>query len=640
MRIGSLSDRLTRRTLILFLLQFLFVVTVLGYNAWQDSSVECVRCHSDQKRLEQLGYPQFYVTQEMVEKESRHPNVKCRDCHLGNGRATEPDKAHEGMLAAFYINHDGEAVQRKTLSKKPLLPEGSDRIREMLPQVMENGQLTPHPEVRNVLWHDRDRKTFNFDPEIAAKTCGKSGCHPDELKQYKTTIMATNFRQRTMTTWLNPYGPQNCGPSFADLPPSDVLRDAGFSFRNLEEINKELNAPMTKEQAIGKQKFCNVCHAGCLDCHYAPDRKRGAHAFVNKPSSETCGGGGRNTSMCHAGSSHSRRGETYVGGDYSIPTGMKPDVHYNKKIHCTDCHTTGERGMGDMQRKAHCQDCHVGIQEAHEKSVHKNLDCSACHINELRGYQVVVWGQGLVAGKRNPMKKYSLYHGIQEPPMLMKDQKGIWMAVKVFPHATGNIKPDVPASNGLQFRWKNGETRDPYYIVGTFDAPSGNKHLLWFEIQQASHPYGKGRSCESCHRDRQVVTSRWEYQDDQGAAESFSGGYSIVADKNGMRIVNMHYKGSITPMPGYKLEDFASWIYFRDKWQMPGDFSIPSEKEKYWKYEALSRQINNELKSLDLVVDRKNKKVQKQYKELKGIALHNEALAIGAIREFRVRQGL
>jgi hypothetical protein len=159
--------------------------------------------------MEKLGYPQFFVTQEMVEKESRHPNVKCRDCHLGNGRATEPDKAHEGMLTAFYINHEGEAVQRKTLSKKPLLPEGSDRIREMLPQVMENGELTPHPEVRNVLWHDRDRKTFNFDPEIAARTCGKSGCHPDELKQFKTTVMASNFRQRTMTTWLKPYGPQN-----------------------------------------------------------------------------------------------------------------------------------------------------------------------------------------------------------------------------------------------------------------------------------------------------------------------------------------------------------------------------------------------------------------------------------------------
>jgi len=638
MRPGRISELLTKKTLVLFLLQFVGIVTFLGYQSWMDSSIECVRCHSDRKRMEQLGHPQYFVTQEMAEKESRHPNVKCRDCHLGNGRATDPDKAHEGMLTAFYINHEGDAVKRKLLSKKPLLPEGTDHIREMLPQVKENGALTTHPEVRNVLWHDRDPKTFNFDPEIAAKTCGKSGCHPDELKQFKTTVMATNFRQRTMTTWLHPYGPQNCGPSFADLPPSDVLRDAGFSTKNLDVINKELNVPLTKDQAIAKQKFCNACHAGCLDCHYAPDRKRGAHAFSNKPPSETCGGNGRNTSMCHSGSSHSRRGETYVGGDYSIPTGMKPDVHYKKNIHCTDCHTTGEKGMGDMQRKANCQDCHIAIQEAHEKSVHKNLDCAACHVNELRGYQVVVWGPGMVAGKQNPMKKYSLYYGIQGPPLLMKDQKGVWMAVKVFPHAVGNFRTDVAASNGLQYRWKNGETRDPYYIVGTFEAPSNNKHLLWFEIQQASHPYGKGRSCESCHKEKQALTSTWEYMDDQGATDAFTGGYSIIAGKDGLRITNMHHRGQITPMPGYKLEDFASWIYFKDKWQMPGDFSIPTDKVKYRKYSDLSRQIGKELAVLDRSVRTKDKKTQKLYKELKGFALHNEALAIGAIREFEQKQ--
>lgn len=209
MKPGRLSELLTTKTLILFLLQFVGIITFLGYQSWLDTSLECVRCHGDQKRMEQLGHPQYFVTQEMVEKESRHPNVKCRDCHLGNGRATDPDKAHEGMLTAFYINHEGEAVKRKHLSKKPLIPEGADRIREMLPQVIEDGALTPHSDVRNVLWHDRDPKTFNFDPEIAAKTCGKSGCHPDELKQFKTTVMASNFRQRTMTTWLKPYGPQN-----------------------------------------------------------------------------------------------------------------------------------------------------------------------------------------------------------------------------------------------------------------------------------------------------------------------------------------------------------------------------------------------------------------------------------------------
>ncbi|MCK7508666.1 MAG: hypothetical protein MZV70_34645 [Desulfobacterales bacterium] len=182
------------------------------------------------------------------------------------------------------------------------------------PQVSENGGLAPHPDVRNVLWHDRDPATLNFDPAIAAKTCGKPDCHPEELKQFRTTIMGANFRQRTMVTWLKPYGPQGEEPSFADLPPAEALTGAGFSSKNTEEIRKEIAVPFSREQAEAKQRFCNVCHTGCLDCHYAPDREKGVHHFQNRPRSETCGGYGRGTSICHPGAMQSRRGETYIGG--------------------------------------------------------------------------------------------------------------------------------------------------------------------------------------------------------------------------------------------------------------------------------------------------------------------------------------
>jgi len=42
-----------------------------------------------------LGYPQFVMTREQVQKESRHPNTECRDCHLGNGLSTIPAGAQE-----------------------------------------------------------------------------------------------------------------------------------------------------------------------------------------------------------------------------------------------------------------------------------------------------------------------------------------------------------------------------------------------------------------------------------------------------------------------------------------------------------------------------------------------------------------
>lgn len=209
MKIGSLSDYINRRTVIIFLLQFIFIVSLFGYRAWSDSSAECVVCHSDNEKMKRLGYPQFYMTQKMVETESKHPNVKCRDCHLGDGRATEAVKAHEGMLRPILVSDAGEVLDRKTVFPKALIPRGDDAIRQLLPQAKEDGSYSSLSEVRNLLWHDRDKVTFNFDPEIARKTCGKSNCHPDQLKQFDTTIMATNFRQRTMRTWLEPYGPQN-----------------------------------------------------------------------------------------------------------------------------------------------------------------------------------------------------------------------------------------------------------------------------------------------------------------------------------------------------------------------------------------------------------------------------------------------
>lgn len=632
MKIGSISEHINIKTVSLFVLQFLIIITYLGYKSYENSDIECIRCHSDKERMTKLGFPELYVTLEMVEKESKHPNVKCIECHLGNGRAKDADKAHKGMLKAILIDYDGNVLERKDISNKALLPKEEGGIRQML--------ITP--EVRNVLWHDRDPHTFSFNPKIAKKTCGKSGCHPDEFKQFITTTMGKNFRQRTMRTWLEPYGPHNCGPSFADLPPLEILKETAFSFKNTEKIAKDLNIPFSKEQAIAKQKFCNVCHTGCLDCHYAPNRKEGVHNFVNKPPSISCAGYGRGTSICHPGAMQSRRGSTYLGDDFSIPEGMKADTHYKKNIHCVDCHITGEKGMGDMQRKASCQDCHIEIEEAHAKSIHKNLDCATCHIHELRGYQITVWGPGLVASKSNPFRKYAYYYGIQSPPILIKDQKGKWIPVKIWPHSVGNIKIDVKPSEKISFRWPDGQTKDAYYIIGTFslegkDIDRNNKHLLWLELQQISHPFGKARKCDSCHKDeegRQIALSTWEFMDDQGA-EPFNGGYKIVADRSGIRIIDMKNTTPIKVLHGYKLEDFASWLFFKDKWQMPGDFSIKTERKKYKKYLLLSDNIDKELRKIENLIKDKDKKTKKRFKELKGVALHNQDEALKNIEGFK-----
>ena len=54
-------------------------------------------------------------------------------------------------------------------------------------------------DVGTLLWHDRNTTTLGYDPAIAEKTCGKSGCHADQVKQFSTSMMGANFRQRSMT---------------------------------------------------------------------------------------------------------------------------------------------------------------------------------------------------------------------------------------------------------------------------------------------------------------------------------------------------------------------------------------------------------------------------------------------------------
>lgn len=619
---GTVSAFLNVKVLLVLALQFVVVISLAGYYAWNQSSAECVRCHSDTEKLAKLGHPEFYVTPAMVTEQSRHSAVECRDCHLGNGRATDKDKAHKGMLRMLVVGEEAELKARSVFYPYALSPTDTNRLFELIPKAGTDGSYRYSYEVRTVLWHDRDPGTYNFDPEIARKTCGKSGCHPDQLAQFNTTVMATNFRQRTMKTWTDPYGPHNCGPSFADLPPSEILSAAGFDYRNTEKIGQNLNLPFTRGQAEDKQRVCNTCHIGCLDCHYAPQKDL-PHRFVRAPRAESCSGFGR-ASLCHSGSMESRRGETYIGGDYAIPSGMDSDVHYKNGIDCPACHPTGKKGMGDMERRANCQDCHIAIEKAHANSVHKNLDCAACHVSELGGYQLTVWGPGFFADTKNPFYKYALYYGIQKPPILIKDRLGMWMPVKIMPHAVGNIKQKVPASTEMQFRWPDGETRDAYYVVGSFDTlPENNNHLLWLEIQQAAHPFGKARSCDSCHRKTQVSVSTWEFLEGQGTEKTFSGAYEIAADEKTLVVRNMRNTSPIILFEDYHLSDFASWLFLKDKWKMPGDFSIKADENKYRLYLEKHDSLAAKIDKLDPISENFDPRTRRRYLDARGAAWHN-----------------
>jgi hypothetical protein len=206
MAIGKLWNFFgTRRGMTILVVQLLIVLIFLAAYSRYTSSDRCVSCHADRERMTSLGHPELVMTREQVQKESRHPNTECRDCHLGNGLSDEPDAAHEGMLKLIVLDNDLNIIPRKGLVKQ-LLPSGADRLRAMLPRD-EQGELVY--EVGTLLWHDRNRETLGYDPAIARRTCGRSACHPEEVKQFATSVMGSNFRQRSMRTWNDVHGPNN-----------------------------------------------------------------------------------------------------------------------------------------------------------------------------------------------------------------------------------------------------------------------------------------------------------------------------------------------------------------------------------------------------------------------------------------------
>ncbi len=194
-----------RRGMAILITQILLVIVFAYFYTGYQSSDQCVKCHADKERMTKLGYPQFTMTAEQVQKEARHPNTECRDCHLGNGLSGEPDRAHKGMLRLIVLDNNFEVMPRKGHIER-LLPSGDDRQRNMLPRLADNSY---DYDVGTLLYHDRDTSTYGYDPRLAEKTCGKSACHPNEVKQFASSMMGSNFRQRSMRVWNDAHGPNN-----------------------------------------------------------------------------------------------------------------------------------------------------------------------------------------------------------------------------------------------------------------------------------------------------------------------------------------------------------------------------------------------------------------------------------------------
>ena len=129
-----------------------------------------------------------------------------------------------------------------------------------------------------------------------------------------------------------------------------------------------------------EQKNCAGCHLqGCRDCH-------GSGHAIRRPKADTC-------SKCHKG--------YYVGWDYfgrapreeheryqrgrrlegETFLKMLPDVHQQKGMTCSACHTMQSLIAGRTVAKS-CRDCHHPSSTVleHRIAAHlEKLECAACH---------------------------------------------------------------------------------------------------------------------------------------------------------------------------------------------------------------------------------------------------------------------
>ncbi|HEY3308562.1 MAG TPA: cytochrome c3 family protein [Desulfuromonadaceae bacterium] len=537
-----------------------------------EASDSCNDCHGNYKNMQLSGNGSFAVTLQETGAQTRMP-ATCSECHLGDPDARNKDNAHKNMARLLVVSK--KKLMVISSARKHPLQYGTNPMNHLYTVAEKDGKQVKDASVAAILWQDKKVDTLSQDFVVMKKTCGK--CHEKEFAEFSKSTMATNGKQSQYKGWIDKdRGPHNCGPWFEG---------------NYETMQANALVPMTPESSRINQRACNTCHVGCLDCHFNPGKKNasnpsiGPHTFVKTPSSESCYGNGR-ASICHAGPEDRRRGAGYFGGSFSFPEGNEPDIHLKFKVGCLDCHESTKSnpsiGHAMIRRQAQdsCKRCHPEVVKTHAASLHKSLSCEACHIQRLAGYQGTFWGPGKMAGAATPYFKYKAYYGYMPEPVLIKDQGGQWIPVKPFPMAVMNQKT-APFKPGLQWRFPMDlpdlkKTNDAWAYVGMFGGlPENNNALLWIQLDKMSHKLGKSRSCDSCHASvdgTQIQKVTWEYNDP--GALPFNGSHEVLANTKGLFITKMQSE-KIDLEPGYALSAFAPWVYFKDAWQVKGDFSIP-----------------------------------------------------------------
>lgn len=604
-----------------------------------DAGSSCVKCHGDRETMAKLNAADFYLDPAAVDREvGMGGEPRCVDCHLGDPSQADVAGAHTGllrpMLTVYGAGRAGTTMSRQELGVGAL-HLANERPSGLLPHPEpEKARALQVDKVTGLFWHDRDSDRLTFRADIAQKTCGR--CHGEQVAEYRDSGMGLLRNQRGDRSFSEKLpGPHNCGPWFGD---------------NYQRLAADTNVPFSKEQNAANDRNCNKCHPGCNDCHYQPFLGEGTHRFA-PPQPVTCYGGRRGT-ICHAGPMERRRGAGFLRDEYAFPGTLYSGAHREAGLSCTDCHSLKDHNSGHMaspEARDSCQKCHPEFVAAIATSDHAKVDCVACHIDEIGGYQFTEWGPGNWAGNETPYAKHAGYFGVRDQPTLLRRADGRWLPYKPFPMAVLNqknsLKPTGVVFREIPRRKIQGDTQcgepesfvvkrpadqtnDAFIIVGTrTDLPSGNKAILWIQMDKISHALTFARDCDSCHASHaQISRSEFRYADPRNVTGPFEGSYTVVADAKGLRFENWRWD-PVQPVVGRKTTNFALFTTNPEAWNVTDvDLSLPFDEAAY---QASRSKLDQFITKVDAALARQkdDATVTARLKRIRNLAHHNLSFA-------------
>jgi hypothetical protein len=274
----------------------------------------CLSCHSGIEDISPKMTRHFYSALQ------KKPGFECSVCHSGNPDAKDKDNAHKGMYA--------------------------------------------NPS----------------DLSVADKVCGQ--CHEDHVDRVEKSLMANAQGEIAGTLYARGYA-KDRSAAFA-MSAHPIVDKDGVAPKEKGAVERLDPIPDSSEHISVEmlRKFCVKCHlrtdgtkapkayrsSGCAACHMptAADGKyagsdmtmkgkewrASTHRITSKVPSEQC-------ARCHKGGN--RIGVSYIS---ELP-GHESDIHYQKGMHCIDCHSSKEiHGDGNIYLrkwqavKIRCASCH------------------------------------------------------------------------------------------------------------------------------------------------------------------------------------------------------------------------------------------------------------------------------------------